>query len=65
MESKSRECVWAPGTLDADVTYAGEHTRAAIARSSETGSGESGTGWKGPVALLMIAAVAAALWFIL
>lgn len=33
MKHKARECMWAPGMQDTDVTYAGEHTWEEIDRA--------------------------------
>ena len=44
MKHKSRECVWAPGMQDTDVTYAGEHTWAEIARARKEMDRQNGPG---------------------
>lgn len=33
MKHKEKECTWAPGMQDTDITYAGDHTWAAIQRA--------------------------------
>ncbi|WP_139229928.1 hypothetical protein [Marinobacter daqiaonensis] len=66
--NKGKECAWAPGTLEADVTYAGEHTRATIAsmRGGDN-QGASGSAWLGNITLaLVLGAVAVTLvWWLL
>lgn len=44
MKHKSRECVWAPGMQDTDVTYAGEHTWAEINRIRKEMDQQNGPG---------------------
>lgn len=52
MKYKEKECAWAPGMQDTDVTYAGEHTWAEIARARKEMSERQGPG--APTGLLMV-----------
>ncbi|UZD66148.1 hypothetical protein [Marinobacter sp. AN1] len=44
MKHKEKECTWAPGMQDTDVTFAGDHTWATIMRARSNDGGVT-PGW--------------------
>lgn len=44
MKQKEKECTWAPGMHDADVSYMGQHTWADIARARKEMNRQNGPG---------------------
>ena len=52
MKHKARECVWAPGMQDTDITYAGEHTWAEINRLRKQADSRGGPG--APTGLFLV-----------
>jgi|GEM_PF-2998446 len=65
MKHKEKECTWAPGMQDTDVTFAGDHTWATILRA-RSNEGDDSPG-RGPWLLLAVGLVAfgAMLWWYL
>lgn len=58
MKHKAKECVWAPGMQDTDVTYAGVHTWAEIDRVRKERDRENGPG--SPKGLFIVLGLGAA-----
>lgn len=66
MKHKAKECVWAPGTQNTDITYAGDHTWSEIARARKLVDRDRGPGApKGLFIILGLGIVSMALcvWF--
>lgn len=57
MKHKARECVWAPGMQDTDITFAGEHTWAEINRLRKQADDEDAPG--APTGLFFVLGVGA------
>ncbi len=65
MKHKEKECTWAPGMQDTDVTFAGDHTWATIARAQGRAPGQPAISRRlmiGLVSGLVLAGIAA-WWF--
>ena len=61
MKHKEKECTWAPGMQDADISYMGQHTWAEIARARKEASDRDGPGSpKGLFIVLALGVVALA-----
>lgn len=65
MKHKEKECTWAPGMQDTDVTFAGDHAWATIARAQGIKPGEAAISGRLRVVLVagLVLAVVAAWWF--
>ncbi|WP_372957718.1 hypothetical protein [Marinobacter sp.] len=62
MKHKEKECTWAPGMQDTDVTFSGDHTWATIMRArSDEGRTSGRARWR--VLAAGLAALGAALWW--
>ena len=67
MKYKEKECAWAPGMQETDVTYAGEHTWAEIVRARKARESQNAPGPpKGLLIILVVGVIALALggWLI-
>lgn len=62
MKHKEKECTWAPGMQDADITYAGAHTWAAIRQAR--GAQEYSLRNRWALSVIGVVVVAVAFWWL-